>query len=292
MSLKRTIIHMLDNPVGRPLLGRLATLKVRQLLHSDVEIGFEQGWYHRIGPYIVPDRPRFDYYEPTVLAWSHEIPTYFRDAEDFWFSNYQPRSGDVIIDIGAGRGEDSLPFSRKTGPTGVVIAVEAQPGTFRQLERFCRLNQLHNVITLHAAVMDAPGTIQITDGELWETNSVQTDGSGITIRATTVDDICREQQIDHIDFLKMNIEGAEAFALRGMAETIEKIAKICVCCHDFRAERGDGEQYRTRNFVTDFLKRNGFVVSSRSSDRRDYVRDHIFGTRRPGPEVLSNFRGS
>lgn len=279
MSVKRTLIHMLDNGIGRPLLGKLATLRARQLLQEDVEIGFDKVWYHRVEKYFVPDKPRFDYYEPTVLAWKDEIATYFRDASDFWFVNYKPKAGDIIVDIGAGRGEDILPFAREVGSTGKIIAIEAHPVTYAHLKRFCLLNGLTNVTLVNSAVMGTSGAVLIEDGELWEANTVRSTGTGISVKATTVDSIGKKYQVDRIDFLKMNIEGAEAPALLGMNETIGKIQNICVCCHDFRADRGDGEGYRTRDFVIKFLTKSGFVISRRSSDPRDYVRDHVFGTR-------------
>jgi FkbM family methyltransferase len=278
-SWKRTLIHMLDNRSGRSLLGLLATLKARQLLHEDVEIRYQEGWQHRVGLYIVPDGPCFDYYEPTVLAWKDEIPTYFRDATDYWFSKYQPKPGDVVVDIGAGRGEDVLPFARATGPTGKVIAIEAHPIIYDHLKRFCELNRLNNVVPIHAAVMNVPGIVQIDDGEFWQFNTVRTSGSGTQVRATTLDNLRNEQRLDHIDFLKINIEGAEIRVLRGMKDTIANVQNICVCCHDFRADRGHGEEYRTRDFVSEFLAENGFLVSRRMLDSRDFVRDHVFGIR-------------
>jgi FkbM family methyltransferase len=248
-------------------------------LRQDVEIGYDAGWHHRIGPYFVPDGPRFDYYEPTVLAWKDEVSTFFRDATEFWFREYTPTAGDSIIDIGAGRGEDVLPFAQGVGPAGKVVAVEAHPATYSHLKRFCELNRLSNVFPIHAAVMDAPGTVSVDDGESWLTNTVRRAGEGIRVRATTVDDICRELRLGQIDFLKMNIEGAEVRALLGMNSTISRIRNLCVCCHDFRADRGHGEEYRTRDFVMDFLNKHRFTVSRRYSDPRDFVRDHIFGTR-------------
>jgi len=278
MSVKRTLIQILDNRPGRPLLGLLATVKARQLLHADVEIRYEEGWQHRVGPYIVPDGPRFDYYEPTVLSWKDEVAIYFRDAEDFWFSKYRPRPGDVIVDIGAGHGEDVLPFAREVGPTGKVVAVEAHPSTYRHLKRFCDLNRLRNVIPIHTAVVDVPGLVLIEDGGSWQTNTVRTAGDGTRVEATTLDDMCEELCLDRIDFLKMNIEGAETKALLGMTDSIARIRNICVCCHDFRADRGHGEEFRTRDFVTEFLTKNGFTVSRRPADPRDFVRDHLFGS--------------
>ena len=279
MSWKRTLIHMLDNGVGRPLLGRLATARASQLLRGDVEIGYDEVWHHRVGSYFVPDGPRFNYYEPTVLAWKDEIPTYFRDAADFWFCKYKPKPGDVVVDIGAGRGEDVLPFAREVGPTGKVLAIEAHPITYDHLKRFCELNRLSNVVPIHTAVMDIPCIVLIDNGEIWQTNAVRTAGDGTQVRATTLDNMCNEQRLDRIDFLKMNIEGAEIRALLGMKDTIAKVRNICVCCHDFRADRGHGEEYRTRDFVTEFLTKGGFLVSRRTLDPRDFVRDHLFGIR-------------
>jgi FkbM family methyltransferase len=246
--------------------------------HLDVQIGYDEAWHHRIGSYFVPDGPRFEYYEPTVLSWKNEIAAYFEDAADCWFTYYGPRAGDTIVDVGAGRGEHVLPFSSKVGPTGKVLAIEAHPETYAYLRRFCKLNQLGNVLPIHTALMDTPGKVQIQSVE-WYSNTVQSGGSGTEVEATTLDQLCESLHIERIDFLKMNIEGAERGALLGAKECIRRVQQICVCCHDFRADRGHGEQYRTRDFTVDFLKSHGFSLSFRNSDPRDFVRDHIYGAR-------------
>jgi FkbM family methyltransferase len=282
MSLKRAIIGQLDNSVGRPLLARLSTVRARRLLgQKDVEVRYDQLWHHRVGPYVVPDGASFDYYDSTILTWKDQIPAYLRNAQDYWFNHYQPKPGDVIVDVGAGRGEDVLAFSREVHGNGRVLAIEAHPASYRILEAFRRLNKLSNTITVEAAIMDHPGTVKIDEGDIWETNTVSLTetGSGISVRATTLDQLCEEQKIARIDFLKMNIEGAERFALQGMRETIGNVRSICVCCHDFRVDRGHGEQYRTRDFVWKFLTENGFEVSRRADDPRDFVRDHLWGRR-------------
>ena len=51
---------------------------------------------------------------------------------------YQPRKGDVIMDVGAGVGEEALMFSREVGEHGRVICVEAHPRTYRCLEKLVR----------------------------------------------------------------------------------------------------------------------------------------------------------
>jgi FkbM family methyltransferase len=163
-----------------------------------------------------------------------------------------------------------------------VIAIEAHPGSFAILKSFCKLNRLTNVTVLHAAAMDKSGTIGIAESQSsWMENSVEYGerASGVQVRAETLDRICEEHGVKGIAFLKMNIEGAERFALPGMASIISRIQTICVACHDFRYEAGEGEQFRTREFADKFLTDHGFSVISRRSDPRDYVRDHLFGMR-------------
>lgn len=282
MTLKRALIHRLDIPGCRWLLAWALTLKARQSLQENVEIRYDGMWQHRFRSYIVPDGPTFDYYEWTILSWRQEISNYLRNAADFWFVDYHPKAGDVIIDVGAGRGEDTLTFSKAVGPTGRVIAIEADPLCFRILERFCTLNHLLNVTPIHAAVMDKPQTVTIrkTLNE-WRGNSVMTHGAGpgVPVAAQTLDQICEKEGLGKIDFLKMNIEGAETPALTGATHMMQETQNVSIACHDFRAEAGHGEAYRTLQFVEKFLKQHNFVLSRRLDDPRDFVRDHVYGRR-------------
>lgn len=123
VSLKRKLIRTLDNGVGRPLLSWLATAKARQILQADVVIAFDNGWYHRVDGYYVPDGSQFEYYEPDVLSWKDQISTFFRDSADFWFAGYTPKLGDIIVDVGAGRGEDILPFLETPCDTTFVMGI-------------------------------------------------------------------------------------------------------------------------------------------------------------------------
>ena len=75
----------------------------------------------------------------------------------------------------------------------------------------------------------------------------------------------------------MNIEGAEQNAIDGMSESITKTRHVCFAAHDFRAARGEGEHFRTRKAVIEFLRDHGFEVKTRNSDPRPAVRDHIHG---------------
>jgi FkbM family methyltransferase len=247
-----------------------------------IELTYRYGlWTHRVGANFFPDAPTF-YTFLDFEAWKGQADAYVSQAEDFYLYEYTPKQGDVIIDIGAGRGEDTLAFSRGVGPLGRVIAVEAHPLSFVILKSFCRLNELTNVTALEVALMDKTGTVHVVESaSSWKESAVEHNEGplGGPVRASTLDEVCAEQGIGEIAFLKINIEGAERYALLGTERVLPRVRHICVACHDFRAEQGHGEQFRTRSFVERFLVEHGFTLSFRPADPRDYIRDHVYGSR-------------
>lgn len=279
MTFKQLLMHylirFLDRPGGRFVLGRLATMYARYRTDSDFEIQYRGTWIHRVDQYYFQGGDKFNY-DMTLIWQQISIRSI---SEDYWFPFYHPKRGEVIIDVGAGRGEDIPAFLDAVGETGRVIAIEAHPTSFKELEAFCRLNRRYNVTLLQVALMDKPGFVTVTDLNEWESNAVnqKNDSNTIHVQANTLDNICKSEFIEDISFLKINIEGAERYALLGMDHAIRRCKVICVACHDFRAERGESEQFRTRAFVEQYLVEHGFKLASRKHDSRDYVRDHIFG---------------
>jgi FkbM family methyltransferase len=283
LSYKKSLRRLLDRPGGRFLLGKIATSILRRASGENLEIAYLGGlWTRRIGPHFLPDGLRFEYTYADFDSWKREIEQYAADTKEYWLQHYRPKEGDVIVDVGAGRGEDTLTFSRAVGETGRVIAVEAHPLSFAILRNFCRLNRLTNVTPLHLAMMDKEGTVQIVESaSSWMENAIANgdEGVGVAVRAGTLDELCSTERLENIAFVKMNIEGAERQALLGMESVLQRVRQICVACHDFRSNLGHGEQFRTRAFVEKFLVDRGFALMARPEDPRDYVRDHIFGLR-------------
>ena len=274
------IFGLFDQPGMKMILGKCATRLCRRQTHQDFEIFYDKSlWIHRVGQYYFPDNRKFKYNTPNFIRWRVQAKMYISNTEDFWFQHYHPKEGDTIIDIGAGQGEDVLSFSMGVGETGRVIAIEAHPISFQILKSFCKLNRFTNTTPLQVALMDQPGTVSMTDSEVWQANLVNqgTGSAGTEVRADTLDAICRAEDLEEVDFLKMNIEGAERYALLGAESIIQRTKSICVACHDFRADYGEGEEFRTREFVKQFLIEHGFKVTTRQDDPRDYVRDHLFG---------------
>jgi len=283
MSLRGAVVRFLDHPGGRSILGRAATASAQRITRSSVQIVYRDGqWTHSTGPSIETIGPQFAYTREMFRAWRRRIEAYAAETRDYWLRFYEPKQGDTVIDVGAGHGEDTLTFSRAVGPSGRVIAIEAHPLSFKALTDFCRLNNLSNVTPVHLALMDKPGEVRIIESESWMENRVTSNGepaSNMTVPAGTLDDLCRRLRISQISFLKMNIEGAERYALLGAEQTMLRIQHICVACHDFRADQGHGEQFRTRAFVEGFFVHHGLKVARRTDDPRCSVPDHLFGLR-------------
>lgn len=207
---------------------------------------------------------------------------YLRDAAEYWFYQYKPKAGDVIVDIGAGRGEDVYAFSKAVGAEGHVFAIEPHPESFAVLQSLCLSENLDNVTTIRHACVEQAATLQIETLPVWESNYIRTGDpspSSFTVEGTTFDDLAEEYGIDQIDFIKMNIEGAERFALPGCRNALRRARNVCIAAHDFRTARGEGDSFITFDFVKDFLREAGFSIITRDDDSRYYVKYHVHGVR-------------
>lgn len=210
------------------------------------------------------------------------LDKFLRDANDYWFHVYKPSEGDVVVDIGAGRGEDVYAFSKAVGESGKVWAIEPHPESFAALEALCKEQGLANVTRLRYACTDKPGQLQIETLPVWESNYVREGEPSETshpVEAIPFDTLAERYQIGTIDFLKMNIEGAEHTALPGCRKALERVKHVCISAHDFRANRGEGEHFRTLAFVRAFLSNAGFRLLTRDDDPRYYVPFHVHGVR-------------
>jgi len=198
---------------------------------------------------------------------------------DNWCWGYMVREGDTVIDVGAGIGEEAVILSSLVGPKGRVISIEAHPETFACLQETLRRSELANVVPLHLALSDCDGIATIASGTSHLTSSIMTGGAGSTVPARSLDSLSRQFGWTNVALLKMNIEGAELAAVRGMALLSQRITNVCISCHDFLADRGGGEALRTRAKVEPLLERYKFKLVSRPGHPDPWVRDYLYGQR-------------
>lgn len=209
---------------------------------------------------------------------------HFRQIEatvgGYWFHEYTPMAGDIVIDVGAGIGEDAVVLSRLVGPEGRIHAIEAHPGTFACLASTVERSGLTNVDTYQLAIAEQDGTVSISDDSNHLANSIVGGGNGVAVEAQSLDHFIERSAHPVIDLLKMNIEGAERGAMLGLNRQAGKVRRLAISCHDFVADLGFGDQFRTRDAVRKRLLELGFTVTERSDAKTPWEADVLFASRR------------
>lgn len=147
------------------------------------------------------------------------------------------RPGDVCLDIGAEYGLYTLALAGLAGPGGRVCAVEPLPGPARFLRSATRTLGARNVRVLRRAVGAEKGTGTLSlplrrglpvHGRAFLTTGARSAGPNAEFRGertvaapvTTLDALVDEQGLEHVDFIKADVEGAELAVLDGAATTL------------------------------------------------------------------------
>jgi FkbM family methyltransferase len=130
---------------------------------------------------------------------------------------------DVVIDLGANIGAYSIRAAQKIGPSGHVFAFEPLERTRIRLEEAVVINRVGNITIVPVAAGDREGRISLAiDGRGSSAKITEASGGSAFQMAdmTTIDAFTRSMRIKRLDWVKMDIEGAEPLAVGGMLETI------------------------------------------------------------------------
>jgi FkbM family methyltransferase len=141
--------------------------------------------------------------------------------------------GMAALDVGANIGYFSVLAAGLVGETGLVHSFEPAPACFSQLKR--NLAAFPWADASPFAVADAPGIARFHFSErpnqtgwgslLSEENSAMQEAE---VPVITLDQWTREQGIRRVDFIKMDVEGAEYRALLGATEVLYRCRPIVV----------------------------------------------------------------
>jgi len=137
--------------------------------------------------------------------------------------------GGVALDGGANQGVYACGFAARVGPSGRVLAFEPEPGARAALEANIALNGFRNVAVSDAALTDAAGDVALDVSGGSVRASIAKDlghERTLSVPATTIDAEVARAGLDRLDLVKLDIEGAEAQALRGAAQTLERFRPV------------------------------------------------------------------
>jgi FkbM family methyltransferase len=192
--------------------------------------------------------------------------------EDEIIDHFNTKQGDIVVDVGAHMGKYTIIASKRVGANGKVIAIEAHPGNYEMLNRNIKLNGLTNVTTLNYAVYSKESKIKLflPDEESGYTmhHSVmfnylsskyplqgKDNEKFIEVNANTLDNLLQKNGIPQVNWIKIDVEGAEFEVLKGSADilSISKDISLLIEVHN----PSDIDHYKQ---IMDFLKPYNFKI--------------------------------
>jgi FkbM family methyltransferase len=134
------------------------------------------------------------------------------DVERAFLARLDP--GDVVYDIGANIGWFSLLAARRVGPEGAVVAFEPSLANADYVRRNAVTNGFGNLTTVAAAVSSSDGWARFADTSSLEGHL--SDDGGQIVPVLSLDAWHQHAGVRPPGLIKIDIEGAEENALRGM----------------------------------------------------------------------------
>ena len=160
-----------------------------------------------------------EYYEPE-LAYLEEILA----------------PGGVFVDVGANFGVYTLVASSLVGLEGRVLAAEPTAQSFAVLQQNLELNRSSNVEAFQVALAEANSKSWLNYG--WDPvgnwlsqNGGEGEGEGDQgeeVRTESLDQILEDAGVDHVDAIKIDVEGAEERVLRGAIRCLTNLRPIVI----------------------------------------------------------------
>lgn len=195
-------------------------------------------------------------------ALDHELMHESFENAEMRFVQKFLRTGMTVVDVGAHHGLYTLLASKGVGRQGKVIAFEPSPRERRRLLRHLRVNACWNVAVEACALGDEVGEADLFVVRGWSDwcNSLRPPAVTEPTETTRVgverlDDVLWRLQVDAVDFIKLDAEGAELSVLQGARELLRGVSRPVILAEvqDLRTQPWG---YRARDIVQFLVREN------------------------------------
>jgi FkbM family methyltransferase len=146
-------------------------------------------------------------------------------------------AGDTVIDGGGCYGDTAVRFALQAGNGGRVFSFEFVPGNLDLFNQNLALNGelAERIEIIRRALWDRSGCQLSISGKGPASRVCRDDcasQNAETVQTTTIDELVAEKRLGAVDFIKLDIEGAELNALRGAERTLKRFSpKLAVCVY-------------------------------------------------------------
>src|SRR2546426_3592026 len=203
----------------------------KTLEHIDMKIRSEfqrspQSLVKRRGVYVYLNSK-----DPWISSYIQVVGAY--DMESTLLLESLLKEGDVVFDVGANIGWHTLVSAKMVKRIGRIYAFEPEPINFSLLSKSIAYNAFQNVELFNCCVADYNGEVELflNEDNPGDHSITWTVGAkSIRVPCSKLDTIAVKYGLDHIDLLKMDIEGAEPKALSGASDLLDqgKIERMLV----------------------------------------------------------------
>jgi methyltransferase, FkbM family len=188
------------------------------------------------------------------------------EPNEFYMLNKVLKTGDVFFDAGANIGLYSIFASKRVGSKGKVIAVEPSQREYERLKSHIEMNSLRNIASFSLALYKNRSMmeLQIATEDHSGHNTLGSFGyesvqsSGVErVPTDTIDHLVKAEQLSSLNVLKMDIEGAECFALQGAESTLDQHRPIIFI---ELSDRSLSRQNCSAKMLLEFLSKKDYVM--------------------------------
>jgi FkbM family methyltransferase len=147
------------------------------------------------------------------------------------------KRGDVVVDAGARVGTFTAKISAAVGDEGRIIAVEPEPQNYACLLKNIKANRLYNVVPVQKMLWSGPQQLDLHLSLYFAAHSAYCDafynptGDSIRVEANTLDNIVEALGVHAVDFIKMDVEGSEIEALKGMKAILSSDVQMAIAAY-------------------------------------------------------------
>jgi len=180
----------------------------------------------------------------------------------------QPCPGQYFLDVGAYIGWYSIQAARAIGSSGRVLALEPDPSNLRQLKQNVALNGVENFEAFPLAAWSCSGQVGWMPGQQPVWHQVSDAGEQL-MPSVSIDELITREQIPRLDWIKLDIEGAEIDALKGATATLRRFSPRLFV-----------EIHKTRQEIAELLREAGYQIDQELYDLPPDLHGWLLATKR------------
>lgn len=176
--------------------------------------------------------------------------------------------GETVISGGGHYGDTTVWFADRVGKTGRVIVFEPSHNSYFKLKKTIKINHLSNyVTTVNSGLSDHKDILYLTNLDSPAAQKITSTKTEESVHVVSLDDYCKENDEQHVDFIKMDIEGSELLALQGARKTIQRCRpKLAICLY-----HKIGDLYRIPLYIHSLVPNYKFYISLKMRSYGEYV---------------------